>query len=150
MKSEIAGRALSSNIGHGIENLMTKQIQSIVVAACVARLLPLGMVLLIGVQTAQAKQCSAAVPPDPQGHWSYRFIDGRKCWYQGENMRSKSLLHWPEEASAPSPSDKELPLPDKEPGSAAIDPHACCGPVVEDSNSFEARWRGLETTLVKN
>jgi hypothetical protein len=109
-------RALSWNIGHGIENLMTKQIQSIVVAACVARLLPLGMVLLIGMQTAQAKQCSAAVPPDPQGHWSYRFIDGRKCWYQGENMLSKSLLHWPEEeASALSPSGKELPLPDKEP-----------------------------------
>jgi len=137
---------------------MTKQIQSIVVAASVARLLPLGMVLLIGMQTAQAKQCSAAVPADPQGHWSYRFIDGRKCWYQGENMLSKSLLHWPEEeASALSPSGKELPLPDKEPVSAIMekpkntfDPDACCGPVVEDSNSFEARWRGLETTLVKN
>jgi hypothetical protein len=58
---------------------MTKQIQSIVVAGCVARLLPLGMVLLIGMQTAQAKQCSAAVPSDPQGHWSYRFIDGRNA-----------------------------------------------------------------------
>jgi hypothetical protein len=72
-------------------------------------------------------------------------------------MLSKSLLHWPEEASALSPSGKELPLPDKEPGSATIekprntfDPDACCDPVVEDSNSFEARWRGLETMLVKN
>jgi hypothetical protein len=126
---------------------MIKQIHSI---ARPARLLPFGMILLLGTQTAQAKQCSAAIPPNPQGHWSYRFIDGRKCWYQGENMLSKSLLHWPEEASAPSPSDKELPLPDKEPMSATIDPDACCGPVVEDSNSFEARWRGLETMLVKN
>src|SRR5258706_15846902 len=134
---------------------MIKQIHSI---ARVARLLPFGMVLLLGMQTAQAKQCSAAVPPDPQGHWSYRFIDGRKCWYQGENMLSKSLLHWPEEeASALSPSGKELPLPDKEPVSAIMekpkntfDPDACCGPVMEDSNSSEARWGGLETMLVKN
>ena len=43
---------------------MIKQIHSI---ARVARLLPFGMVLLLGMQTAQAKQCSAAMPPNPQG-----------------------------------------------------------------------------------
>jgi hypothetical protein len=90
---------------------MIKQIHSI---ARVARLLPFGMVLLLGMQTAQAKQCSAAMPPDPQGHWSYRFIDGRKCWYQGENNLSKSLLQWPEQTSALSPSSETESLPDEE------------------------------------
>ncbi len=134
---------------------MTKQIQSIVVAACVARLLPLGMVLLIGVQTAQAKQCSAAVPPDPQGHWSYRFIDGRKCWYQGENNLSKSLLQWPEQTSALSPSSETESLPDEElmppvretVSASSGKPNNQSKP---DSDSFEARWRGLEMTRVKN
>ena len=65
-----------------------------------AGLLPFGIVLLLGMETAQAIQCSAAIPPNPQGHWSYRLIDGRKCWYQGENNLSKSLLQWPEETSA--------------------------------------------------
>ena len=92
---------------------MTKQIHSIALAGL---LLLFGVVLLIGMQTAQAKQCSAAMPPDPQGHWSYRLIDGRKCWYQGENKLSKSLLEWPEQPSALSPFsetqarlDEEMP-----------------------------------------
>src|SRR5258707_15283778 len=140
---------------------MIKQIHSI---ARVARLLPFGMVLLLGMQTAQAKQCSAAMPPDPQGHWSYRFIDGRKCWYQGENMISKSLLRWPEQTSALSPSSKAEPRLDEElmpplrqttsarseKPSNQSEPDECCKTVLKDSDSFEARWRGLETTLVKN
>jgi len=44
---------------------------------------------------AQAKQCSAERPPDARTYWSYRLIDGRKCWYEGKPMLSKSLLHWP-------------------------------------------------------
>ena len=76
---------------------MTKQIHSMALAV---RLLPPGMFLLVGMKTAQAMECSAAIPSHPQGHWSYRLIDGRKCWYQGENNLSKSLLRWPGETSA--------------------------------------------------
>jgi hypothetical protein len=133
---------------------MTKQIHSMALAV---RLLPFGMVLLIGMQTAQAKQCSAAMPSDPQGRWwSYRFIDGRKCWYEGKPMLSKSLLHWPDETSALPPSVRELPPPKKETISTLAetpnirsDREACCRAEIEGSDSFEARWRGLETTLVK-
>lgn len=136
---------------------MTKRIDSIVIAA---RLLPFGMVLVIGMQTAQAKGCSAAMPLHPQGHWSYRLIDGRKCWYQGENNLSKSLLHWPDETSARSAPDNALALAEKvsPPVNETIgtvakkpnhrsDPDACCRPEIP--GSFEARWRGLETSLAK-
>ena len=44
---------------------------------------------------AQAKQCSTERPSDARTYWSYRLIDGRKCWYEGKPMLSKSLLHWP-------------------------------------------------------
>ena len=50
---------------------------------------------------AEAKQCSTALPSNPQGHWSYRLIDGRKCWYQGENNFPKSLLQWSEQDISP-------------------------------------------------
>src|SRR5215218_6305994 len=50
----------------------------------------------------QAKQCSAERPSDARSYWSYRVIDGRKCWYEGKPMLSKSLLHWAASASAPA------------------------------------------------
>jgi hypothetical protein len=67
---------------------MSKQIQTI---SFFARVLPMGIVLLIGMQATEAKQCSAALPSNPQGHWSYRLIDGRKCWYQGEKQLSEII-----------------------------------------------------------
>src|SRR6266480_222606 len=68
---------------------MTNHIRPVAFAACIAT------VLLIGAPTAQAKQCSVAMPSNPQGHWwSWRLIDGRKCWYEGRTAISKSLLQW--------------------------------------------------------
>jgi hypothetical protein len=122
---------------------MRKQIQSVAFAACIARLLQIGIVFFFAMPTAQAKQCSAALPSNPQGHWSYRFIDGRKCWYQGENMVSKSLLRWPAQAPARLDSDgtpvgRLVEKPDD-----LFDPDACCWPVLNDTDSFEARWRAV-------
>ena len=66
---------------------MAKRIQFAACAACIAVLLP------VGVPTVEAKQCLAA-PSKTQKAWTYRLIDGRKCWYEGKPMLSKSLLHW--------------------------------------------------------
>jgi hypothetical protein len=49
---------------------------------------------LFSTTPTQAKQCSAERPPNARSYWSYRLIDGRKCWYEGKPMLSKSLLHW--------------------------------------------------------
>jgi len=131
---------------------MIKQSHSISRAA---GLLPFGIVLLLGMETAQAIQCSAAIPPNPQGHWSYRLIDGRKCWYQGENNLSKSLLQWPEQTSALSPSSQTESLPDEElmPSEKETVSASSGKPDNQsepDSDSFDARWRGLEMTRVNN
>src|SRR6202790_4612762 len=113
-------------------------------------LLAFGIVLFIGMQTAQAIECSAVMPPHPQRHWSYRLIDGQKCWYQGENNLSKSLLHWPDETSARSAPDNALALAGKvsspvkenkrtvaEKPNYRSDPDACCRPEIEDDRSEE-------------
>jgi hypothetical protein len=132
------------NIDHSTGFLMTQQIRKIGSADCVARLLPIGLVIFIGMQTAEAKQCSAALPSNPQGHWSYRLIDGRKCWYEGENNFPKSLLQWPEQTSALSAFGKAEPRPDEEPLPPVKQTGANSeGPVLKDFDTFEARWRGL-------
>lgn len=73
--------------------------------------------LLLGMPQAEAKQqCSAAMPSGSNGKWwSYRIIEGRKCWYEGKPGLSKNLLGWAEKDSAeaspkvsPRPSRKEV------------------------------------------
>jgi len=105
---------------------MSKQIQAISLVAFVARILPLGIVLPIEMQAAEAKQCSAAEPSNPRKHWSYRLIDGRKCWYEGENNFPKSLLQWPEQSSALSAFGKSEPSPEEAllpPVTQPVSPH---------------------------
>jgi hypothetical protein len=88
---------------------------------------------------AQAKQqCSAAAPSNPHGQWwSYRLIDGRKCWYEGKPMLSKSLLEWPKEASAQPVSEKATSIVTQTPG----DPLDAQARALKDSDTFEALWR---------
>jgi hypothetical protein len=108
---------------------MAKQLPSIALAAFIATLLSAGM------PTAQAKQqCSASMPSNPQGWWSYRLIDGRKCWYEGKPMLSKSLLEWPKQTSAQLDSKEELP-------GALTDKPTDQVWASTNSDSFEARWR---------
>jgi hypothetical protein len=67
---------------------------SIVLAACIAGLSSIGM------PAALAKQhCSPATGSSSHGYWSWRLIDGRKCWYEGKPGLSKSLLEWPKKTS---------------------------------------------------
>jgi hypothetical protein len=86
---------------------MTRQLSSTTLAASVA-------VLLLGMPEVEAKQqCSAAMPSSQNGKWwSYRLIDGRKCWYEGKPGLSKALLEWPKSASA-EPSQKDSSQPSR-------------------------------------
>jgi hypothetical protein len=111
-----------------------RKLPSIALAAWIATLLS------IGIPNAQAKQqCSAATPSNPQGWWSYRLIDGRKCWYAGKPMLSKSLLEWPKEPSAQPVSNEEevTNVVTEKPGNP-LDSQARA---LKDSDTFEARWR---------
>jgi len=56
--------------------------------------------------------CSAyaAIPcqtvKDGNGHWSWREVDGRRCWYRGSPGKPKTQLFWQvaaKPASAPQP-----------------------------------------------
>jgi hypothetical protein len=112
---------------------MRKPLRSLVLTICIA-VLPLA-----GMANAQAKQqCSATMPSDPHGQWwSYRFIDGRKCWYAGKPMLSKSLLEWPKVASAKTGTAEAGGALAARPG----DPLDEREVALKEPDSFEARWR---------
>ena len=67
--------------------------------------------LSVEMPAAQAKrQCSVARPSDTHRQWwSYRLIHGRKCWYEGKQGLSKSLLEWPKEKTKQPGSSTEVP-----------------------------------------
>ena len=127
---------------------MKMHIRAAFFAACIAALVPVGM------PTAQAKaqirECSAA-PSSQQGHWYWRIIDGRKCWYAGKAMISKSLLQWP--AAAPAQAKARVDavstqakvkvetIPVTVATEKRIDPMDAQARMLDYANSFEARWR---------
>ena len=96
---------------------MAEQLRSFTFAACIRYFSPLVVLLLLGAPAADAKHCRAERPSDARVHWSYRLVDGRKCWYEGEPGLSKASLQW--QADAP-PSRANLPVPLSPPRSAQV------------------------------
>ncbi len=66
------------------------------------------------------------------GHWAYRKIEGRTCWYRGETGRDKSLLRWDHQPDAPIVAVEET---------GAVEPDA-------DPGLFELTWRDAMVDLV--
>ncbi|WP_247781892.1 hypothetical protein [Bradyrhizobium sp. 170] len=119
---------------------MKTQILLVFLAACIAVLMP------TGVANAKAMECSVARPSSPQGYWSWRLIDGRKCWYAGKTMISKSLLQWPPAKASVQAKADTAPVPvTVAPGTVATekrsDPRDAQARLLDYANSFEARWR---------
>jgi len=120
--------------------MMTRPLASITLAALLAALSS------IEVSIAQAKQqCSAALPSDPHGQWwSYRIIDGRKCWYEGKPGLSKSLLEWPREVSTRPASGEGIRSTAPEKPRTPLDSQAWApnskASAPSDPDTFAERW----------
>ena len=121
---------------------MKMQIRLVCFAVCIAALVPIGM--LTAQAKAQIKECVAS-PSKAQGHWSWRLIDGRKCWYAGKTMISKSMLRWPPKASMQAKADAK-PAPVAVATEKRSDPLDAHARLLEYANSFEARWRARAIT----
>jgi hypothetical protein len=116
------------------------KLPSVALAASIAAL------LLVGTPNAQAKQCSVAKPSNPHGQWwSYRLIDGRKCWYEGKPMLSKSLLEWPKVAAKQPVVASARPVSNEKVKSVVTqkpaNPLDAQARALQDADTFEARWR---------
>jgi hypothetical protein len=118
---------------------MKMQIRLFCFAICIAALAPIGM--LTAQAKAQVRECRAS-PSKTQGHWSWRLIDGRKCWYAGKTVISKSLLKWP--AAAPAQA-KAVSVPVSVVTEKRSEPMNAQARMLDD-DSFESRWRARVTT----
>jgi hypothetical protein len=49
-------------------------------------------ILLYSCMQAQALTCQSSAGRD--GHYMWRMVDGRKCWYRGTSRVSKTKLQW--------------------------------------------------------
>jgi hypothetical protein len=75
--------------------------------------------------SASALTCSAT--HDGKTYWSWRSIDGKRCWYRGHSVVPKSQLHWPAKRWLP-PVAPKLKLDD---------PVFPPGPKVEEPNEID-------------
>jgi len=118
---------------------IVKQILFVTFASSVAAL------SIIGTAAAEAKQqCSVA--PASKVYWSWRLIDGRKCWYKGRAMISKTLLEWPTQTTAKPERGAEVATARPQKLRDPLDAQAL---VPDDSATFEARWQSrIETPQV--
>jgi hypothetical protein len=124
--------------------MKTQILAVLLVGYCMAALAP------VGAANAKAMECSVARPSNATGYWSWRLIDGRKCWYAGKTMISKSLLSWPAKASVQAKADT-APVPvTVVPVTVATekrsDPLDAQARMLDYANSFEARWRARAIT----
>ena len=54
----------------------------------------LALALEVIVPTAKAETIECRAKPETREYWSWREIDGRRCWYKGHRSISKNLLSW--------------------------------------------------------
>ena len=143
---------------------MKGQIPAFLFAVCIASLVP------TVVPTAQAnapiRECSAS-PGKTQGHWSWRLIDGRKCWYAGKMVIAKASLRWPAAAPAQAkaaevkaadvkagnltPADVKAAQVKPSPATVGVATEKRGNPMdaqarMLDDESFESRWRARVST----
>ena len=116
---------------------MKTQILLVFFAACIAALAP------TGVANAKAMECSVARPSSAQGYWSWRLIDGRKCWYAGKTVTPKSALRWP--AAEPAQAKVKVAPPVSIVAEKRSDPMNAQARTLDD-DSFESRWRARVST----
>lgn len=119
-----------------------------------------------------ATECQAEIIKGRAAHWSWRLIDGRKCWYEGKHNPDKSELYWadkkspasavenvPEPRAMPRATDAQASPPpaaeeftDPEDGSCCWPPKGSTKSSIRneyqsepprDDETFEARWRNL-------
>ena len=57
----------------------------------------------VAADTTQNIQCRAE--PEGSGRWTWRTVEGRKCWFVRARDTPRASLHWPREQKRESPGD---------------------------------------------
>lgn len=95
---------------------------------------------------ASAMECRSEIPSSATEYWSWRVIDGKRCWYPGRPGMSKENLHWPkaEEATTGRASGAIAVESENLGNSSPIAPEQDRSYVSGNNGelTFEERWPG--------
>jgi hypothetical protein len=121
------------------------------------------IVCLLAMTTADAAErarCHTAPAVKVGEWWSWRIVDGKKCWYIGERKRAKNLLHWVEEPAAPvasrPPIERAIPAPEPPKPTPPPEPIEVAeiapapSPLSEDDLLSETIWPDLPSLLLEH
>ena len=103
-------------------------------------------ILCGSINCAYAAECQTSMQRS-DGHWTWRLIDGRPCWYKGERGMDKSLLHWPAGHKSSNKPELAPHEPKAESAQAAPEVQPIRSELVDmlpslpARPSFEDRWR---------
>jgi hypothetical protein len=70
------------------------------------------------LRTPQKIQCHPQPDGSKPGHWWWRTVDGKQCWYPGERETPRELLHWPEARAEPARHFQPATEPEEPPAEA--------------------------------
>ena len=89
-----------------------------------------------GAQAATA--CQAEIVKGRTAHWTYRLIDGRKCWYEGKTQLPKSDLYWSDRKGGTQASEEPQEQDSARPAAlkpAALKPAAVKPPSIKPAST---------------
>jgi len=108
--------------------------------------LTIAFALSLATPAASAIECRTEMPSPTSQYWSWRIIDGKRCWYPGRRGMSKSSLHWPK-ATDPttgqgSTAPDALNEPDARPSAPLSPPrpNPSEAPQPNGELTFKERW----------
>jgi len=90
-------------------------------------------------------ECRTEKPAASREYWSWREIDGHKCWYVGPRDKPKSELRWPYVAPRPA-IGRGSPVSGARSDGAPLSPPS--PPEVKAKAPFEAAWQNMLTDLL--
>ena len=102
-------------------------------------LFALTLVSVLSVRSAGAAvECRAEPPSGRTEWWSWRLVDGKRCWYEGRAGKDKTELYWQRIAPMPNRVEKVTPATDSnlELRAKQIEPKRELPPFAE-------RWRQM-------
>jgi hypothetical protein len=116
----------------------------------------LALALEVTLPTAKAETIECRARPETREYWSWREIDGRRCWFEGHRSISKKLLSWgprtPAEGTELDPTTTpNLPQmssgrPSGSPGEP-VEVREHPEALVSSIGSFDTAWRNLTADM---
>jgi hypothetical protein len=116
----------------------------------------LALALEVTLPTAKAETIECRARPETREYWSWREIDGRRCWFKGHRSISKKLLSWgprtPAEGTELDPTTTpNLPQmssgrPSGSPGEP-VEVREHPEALVSSIGSFDTAWRNLTADM---